>query len=112
MVGCARVRVQDLIVPSWGTMKGERVWPLLTWKPVTLPIAWQGRAGQDGSGTVEVWPRTTVVLGTLAALAPTARALKVAREPTANTRISQRPRPGASAAITPFKDLDIHMLLS
>src|SRR5690348_16287014 len=84
LVGCARVRVQDLIVPLWLTKKGERVWPLLTWKPVTLPTAWQGSPGQDGSGTVAVWPSTTWVLGTSAAPAPATKAARMAREQTSS----------------------------
>ena len=54
LVGWARVSVQDLTLPSRETRKGSWAWPLLTWKPVTLPTAWQGSDGQDGSGVVAV----------------------------------------------------------
>ena len=30
---------------------------MLTWKPVTLPIAWQGSSGHEGSGWAAVSPR-------------------------------------------------------
>ncbi|MFP5388669.1 MAG: hypothetical protein ACLGG5_05140 [Thermoleophilia bacterium] len=61
LVGCERVSVQDLILPSLRTRKGSEPWLVLTWKPVTLPIAWHGDSGQDGSGIVAVSPSTTVV---------------------------------------------------
>src|ERR1700710_1725709 len=114
LVGCARVRVQDLIVPLCMTRKGERAWPLLTWKQATGPAAWQGRVGQEGSGTVEVWPSTTWVLGTLPALAPVTRAVSIAREQISIARPSadgRTPR-GAPVAGTPGENLDIALLLS
>src|ERR1700742_3952799 len=79
LVGCARVSVQDLIVPSVWTRNGFWVWPLETWKPVTLPTAWQGWLGQDGSGVAAVWPSVTVVFSTFAAPAPPANAATEAR---------------------------------
>ena len=76
LVGWARVSVQDLIVPSVWTRNGFWVWPLETWKPVTLPTAWQGRFGQDGSGVAEVAPSVTVVFSTAAAAATAASAIR------------------------------------
>src|ERR1700760_4319037 len=81
LVGWARVRVQDLIVPSVWTRNGFCAWSLETWKPVTLPTAWQGVPGQDGSGVVEVPPRVTVVFSTLAAVATAVSAITAARAP-------------------------------
>jgi hypothetical protein len=46
-----------------------------SWKPVTLPTAWHGRFGHDGSGIVGVAPRVTVVLSTWAAPAIEATAI-------------------------------------
>ncbi len=110
-VGWARVRVQALIVPSRGTENGRLAWLVLTWKPVTLPTAWQGESGQEGSGTVEVLPRTTVAVPGAAALAaakaPTAtRAQRTA--PNASRRPRRRPCPVGDAC----EDLDIQLLLS
>src|ERR1044072_8267998 len=68
LVGWARVSVQALTRPSRGTRKGSCDWSVATWKPVTLPTAWQGSSGQEGSGTV-------------AAPAPAARTTRVARQP-------------------------------
>src|ERR1700755_770170 len=76
LVGWARVRVHDLIEPSLLTRNGVWVWPLEIWKPVTLPTAWQGRFGQDGSGVEEVAPSVTVVCSTLAAPATGAPAIR------------------------------------
>ena len=70
LVGCASVNVHDLTLPSRGTWNGRLVWSVLIWNPVTLPTAWQGDSGQEGSGVVLVWPRTTVVLELVAAPAP------------------------------------------
>src|SRR5436305_9313711 len=107
LVGCARVRVQALIVPSWGTRNGSCVCPLLTWKPVTLPTAWHGSSGQEGSGTVDVCPRITRVRGGLAAslwaARPTSRAREQARRPTTSQRAFRTP----AVAKTADEDLDI-----
>src|ERR1044072_6721929 len=81
LVGWARVSVQALTRPSRGTRKGSCDWSVATWKPVTLPAAWQGGAGQEGSGTVAVLPRTTVARESVAAPAPAARTTRGARQP-------------------------------
>src|ERR1700761_8936723 len=91
LVGWARVRVHDLIVPSVWTRKGFCAWPLETWKPVTLPTAWQGRSGQDGSGVLEVPPRVTVVVSTLPAVGAAAHAMAATRAP-ATRSATRRPR--------------------
>src|ERR1700760_5105043 len=83
-VGWARVSVHDLIVPLVWTRNGFWVWPLETWKPVTLPTAWQGWSGQDGSGVAAVWPSVTVVFSTSAPLATATSATRAtARTPRA-----------------------------
>ena len=87
---------------------------MLTWKPVTLPIAWQGSSGQEGSGTVAVLPSTTVVFEVVAApaLAPT-RATRSARQPASADRQRQATAIPADPALTaPCEDLDMPMLLS
>src|ERR1044072_5942583 len=81
LVGWGRVSVQDLTRPAGGTRKGSCDWSVATWKPVTLPTAWQGSSGQEGSGTVAVLPRTTVARESVAAPAPAARTTRVARQP-------------------------------
>src|ERR1700744_3971534 len=75
-VGWARVSVHDLIVPFVWTRNGFWVWPLETWKPVTLPTACQGWSGHDGSGGAAVWPSVTVVVSTSA---PSATATSATR---------------------------------
>jgi hypothetical protein len=65
-----------LIVPSVLTRNGFWDCPLETWKPVTLPTAWQGRFGQDGSGVEDVAPSVTVVFSTPAAVATAAIAIR------------------------------------
>src|SRR6188472_4238452 len=92
LVGCERVSVQDLILPGLRTLKGSEPWPVLTWKPVTLPIAWQGDSGQEGSGTVAALPRTTVVLVGLAAPALAPSATRSARQPASPITSARRPR--------------------
>jgi hypothetical protein len=62
---------------------------LLTWNPVTLPTAWQGSSGQEGSGSVEVWPRITVVCGTLAASLSATRLARSASEQASRPARSQ-----------------------
>src|ERR1044072_8677400 len=79
--GRARVSVQALTRPSRGTRKGSCDWSVATWKPVTLPTAWQGSSGQEGAGTGAVLPRTTVARESVAAPAPAARTTRVARQP-------------------------------
>ena len=113
LVGCERVSVQDLILPSLRTLKGSDPWLVLTWKPVTLPIAWQGDSGQEGSGVVAVLPRTTVVFEVVAAPALAASATRSARQPA--SAISQRQpaaTPADPALTAPCEDLDMPMLLS
>src|ERR1700742_5196494 len=77
--GWARVSVHDLIVRLVWTRNGFWAWPLETWKPVTLPTAWQGWSGQDGSGVAAVWPSVTVVFSTSA---PSATATSATRATT------------------------------
>src|ERR1700759_4122374 len=85
LVGCARVSVHDLIVPSVLTRNGLLFWSVETWKPVTLPTAWQGMFGQDGSGVSDVAPSVTVVFSTPAAPAAAASAIRMrAAAPSAN----------------------------
>jgi hypothetical protein len=91
-------------------MNGSDAWPLLTWNPVTLPIAWQGISGQEGSGTLEVLPSTIVVRELVAAPAPATRATRMARAPTA---AAASPRLTAGRVATASPDiLDIPLLLS
>ena len=69
-------------------------------------LAGQPRAGgvRDGRGLAEhhggAW-------GRLAALVPAARAVRIAREPSARASASRRPLRGAPAANAPCEDLDI-----
>src|SRR3954454_20893036 len=112
LVGCARVRVQALIVPSFGTANGSRACPLLTWKPVTLPTAWQGSSGQDGSGSVAVWPRITVVRVTLAAPLSATWLASSARVQVSRPRTSQRPLRSPAVGTAADENLDMDLLLS
>ena len=91
LVGWARVSVQDLIVPSVLTRNGFWLWSVETWKPVTLPTAWQGRFGQDGSGVVEVAPSVTVVFSTSAARRATAASAIRARAAAPSARATRAP---------------------
>src|SRR6476659_9921420 len=114
LVGWARVKVQAVILPPLGTLNGSLAWPLLSWKPVTLPTAWQGSSGQEGSGVVAVSPRTTVVRVVLAAPAPATRAMRTARQPAVSVATAMRPRlrAGLAAMGAPCEDLDMPLLLS
>src|SRR5664279_4389169 len=109
LVGWARVSVQALIVPSRGTWKGWLVWPLLAWKPVTLPTAWQGSPGQEGSGAEAVLPSTTVVFSTPAALEPATTQAAIAREHAASANPMRRTR-RLVAPLTRFDAPDMLLL--
>src|ERR1044072_5473354 len=111
LVGWGRVSVQDLTRPAGGTRKGSCDWWVLTWKPVTLPTAWQGSSGQEGSGTVDVSPRTTVVRELVAAPAPAKSATSKARHPANDSAIVARPRRRSDSDPTVLSEnLDMPML--
>ena len=113
LVGSARVSVQAFTLPSLRTRKGRPPWSVLTWKPVTLPTAWQGSSGQDGSGVVAVLPSTTVVRELVAAPAPVAIATRAARQAASPIATAIWPRAAIRSA-TPalWEDLDMPVLLS
>ena len=83
-----------------GDEERQLVWPLLTWKPVTLPTAWQGRSGQEGSGSDAVWPRITVVLPTFAVSLLAARPTRSVSAQASRPKIACRPLrvPAAASA--------------
>src|ERR1700746_2328007 len=95
------------MVPSWGTRNGSCVWPLLTWKPVTLPTALQGLSGQEGSGSPAVWPRITVVCGTLAASLSADELTSGTSAATSRPASSSRLLPFAGVGKTAGENLDI-----
>src|SRR5262249_24560762 len=81
---------------------------VLTWKPVTLPIAWQGDSGQDGSGVVAVLPSVTMTFAWPATLVPAASPATTAANSKVATIAVRRPRRRADSALEPAcEDLDM-----
>ena len=86
---------------------------MLTWKPVTLPTAWQGDSGQEGSGTVAVLAEDDGRLGGRRRAGACSDRDEEHEAAASAITSASRPRVPADPALTaPCEDLDMPLLLS